>query len=64
MENNSLFDNLDPIQFAKIIGDVVTEDAPVPEEWEHRRYVFTVVDSEEKGREKEDNSQNKVNNII
>jgi hypothetical protein len=40
MENNPLLDNLDPIQFAKIVGDIVTEDAPVPEGWKHNRFIL------------------------
>jgi len=40
-------DQMDPMQFAKLVADIATEDAPVPEGWGHRRFVLKAVNADD-----------------
>jgi len=44
MKNKPAPEQMDPMTFAKLIADVVNEDAPPPEGWGHRRFMLTSVD--------------------
>jgi len=37
-------DKMDPMQFAKLVASIATEDAPVPDGWGHRRFMLEATD--------------------